>query len=378
MSSNDDLRTLRTIQNKLAVVQTFIKNYHDSNQCEIEVRLQVLEEAYKDFFPLRESIELILDESEETSSIESSSKVSKEEAKKIRDDRNTQQLTEFENKYCAVKSQLLKLRPIPEPHQAIGANHVQAEQTASFTKVKLPEIRLPSFSGKTREWIVFRDTFLSLIEQNPNLNSMNKFTYLKSSLTGDALQEINSIDLSAANYEVAWKALQRWYENKKLIVKSHLDALFSLEPLRKETCDGLHYLVSEFEKNLQMLDKLGQDTANWSTLLAYMMCSKLDATTHRHWEIEHNSKDVPKYEELIIFLRNQCSVLQSMIPQKTSAAESQQFKSSACHSVVKVANKCPFCGELRHSPFQCTKFQRMNVSERTEAVMKTRLCRNCL
>ncbi|XP_053698867.1 uncharacterized protein LOC128745821 [Sabethes cyaneus] len=353
MSLNDDLRTLlkreRTIYKRLAVVEAFIKNDHESNQCEIEVRLQVLEDAYKDFFPLRESIEL-----------------------------STQQLAEFENKYCAVKSQLLKLRPIPEPHQATCTNHVQAEQTASFTKIKLPEIRLPSFSGKTREWIVFRDTFLSLIQQNPNLNSMDKFTYLKSSLTGEALQEINSIELSAANYEVAWKGLQGRYENKKHIVKSHLDALFSLEPLRKETCDGLHHLVSEFEKNLQMLDKLGEKTANWSTLLAYMMCSKLDATTQRHWEVKHNSKEVPMYQDLIIFLRNQCSVLQSVIPQKTSAAETRQFKSSVCHSVVKVANKCLFCGEPRHSPFQCTKFQRMKVSERNEAVMKARLCRNCL
>ncbi|XP_053692086.1 uncharacterized protein LOC128740561 [Sabethes cyaneus] len=382
MSLNDDLRTLlkreRTIYKRVTVVEAFIKNYHESNQCEVEVRLQVLEDAYKDFFPLRESIELMLDESDGPSSIEGSSKVSIEEAKKIRDDRNTQQLAEFENKYCAVKSQLLKLRPIPEPHQATCTNHVQAEQTASFTKIKLPEIRLPSFSGKTREWIVFRDTFLSLIQQNPNLNSMDKFTYLKSSLTGEALQEINSIELSAANYEVAWKALQGRYENKKLIVKSHLDAIFSLEPLRKETCDGLHHLVSEFEKNLQMLDKLGEKTANWSTLLAYMMCSKLDATTQRHWEVKHNSKEVPMYQDLIIFLRNQCSVLQSVIPQKTSAAETRQFKSSVCHSVVKVANKCPFCGEPRHSPFQCTKFQRMKVSERNEAVMKARLCRNCL
>lgn len=126
------------------------------------------------------------------------------------------------------------------------------------------------------------------------------------------------MELSAANYAVAWQELQLRYENKKLIVKAHIDALFAVEGLKKESYDGLNHLISEFEKNLQMLDKIGEKTANWSTILVHMVCSRLDPATLRNWETHHNSKTVPTYQNLIAFLRNHCAVLQSVAPLKFS------------------------------------------------------------
>lgn len=79
----------------------------------------------------------------------------------------------------------------------------------------------------------FRDTFRSLIHANLQLPDIDKFTYLRSALSGNALQEIMSVKLSAEGYEVAWKVLEKKYENKKLIVETYLDAIFAIEPLRR-------------------------------------------------------------------------------------------------------------------------------------------------
>ncbi|XP_053692165.1 uncharacterized protein LOC128740628 [Sabethes cyaneus] len=100
---------------------------------------------------------------------------------------------------------------------------------------------------------------------------MEKFTYLRTSLTGEALQEIATIEMSAVNYRIAWEALETMYENKKMLVMTHLDTLFAQESMRQESFESLNRLVSGFEKNLQMLSKLGERTDGWSTLLQYML-----------------------------------------------------------------------------------------------------------
>ncbi|XP_058817089.1 uncharacterized protein LOC131680391 [Topomyia yanbarensis] len=162
------------------------------------------------------------------------------------------------------------------------------------------------------------------------------------------------------------------------IVKAHLDFLFSVEAMKKENYETLNKLIGDFEKNLLMLDKMVENTSNWSTILVHMICSRLDASTLRHWETYHNSKDVPSYEKLIQFLRNHCSVLQSITPVQTSPVIEERTRVGVSHSVVQSYGNCQFCGEAFHSAFRCTKFLRMEVAKRNEAVRRLKLCLNCL
>lgn len=52
--------------------------------------------------------------------------------------------------------------------------------------IRLPKIELPTFSGAYNEWYPFFDTFNSLINSNNQLNDIQRFYYLKSSLKGEA------------------------------------------------------------------------------------------------------------------------------------------------------------------------------------------------
>ncbi|XP_062540961.1 uncharacterized protein LOC134209003 [Armigeres subalbatus] len=173
--------------------------------------------------------------------------------------------------------------------------------------------------------------FRSLIHRSKQFTDINKFTYLRSSLVGEALQEIETIEITAANYTIAWEQLQKRYENRKLIVKSHIDALFAVEPVRRESYEALSYLLSEYERNLQMLDKVGENTSEWSTILVHMMCARLDSSTLRNWETHHCSSEVPKYTELIEFLRKHCAILQSIAPDKPVQVEMKKPKFSVSH-----------------------------------------------
>ncbi|XP_062538173.1 uncharacterized protein LOC134206469 [Armigeres subalbatus] len=371
-----DLRTLNKrehqLRKSLEGIQQFVAGYQASRDArQVCVRLEALETVYGQFIDIRMQIKLLLEDAVK--------KGDKQEEEALTE-ANDKVRQDFEDNFYALKADILAFKVVgPNTPPTSTGQQFDLQAVSQFAKVKLPEIKLPSFSGKLHDWVPYRDSFRSLIHGNSLLSDVDRFTYLRSSLSGDALQEVSSIDLSAANYTVAWKALESRYENKKLIVKAHLDALFAVDSLKKETYEGLNQLIGEFEKNLQMLEEIGEKPSDWSTILAYMVCTRLDLATLRQWETHHNSKEVARYRDLMDFLKSHCSVLQSVAPLKPSTSNQQRSSHAAvCHTTFKSTATCWFCSEPRHSVFQCVRFQRMTVSERIEAANKNKLCRNCL
>lgn len=79
--------------------------------------------------------------------------------------------------------------------------------------IQLPKIDLPKFDGTLINWISFRDTFISLVHDNPNIGKfLKKFHYLFCCVSGLALTVVKAIPLSAANYDIAWEALIERYD----------------------------------------------------------------------------------------------------------------------------------------------------------------------
>ncbi|XP_055585537.1 uncharacterized protein LOC129738382 [Uranotaenia lowii] len=344
----------------------------------IGVRIERLDDAFKQFQLVRAEIEL------QTDQVTGAEDPEQELALiTARAEENDGISMMKEDDYCNLKGELLHLQSL-----ATRSEHAEQAPTtstqerigpsASLARVKLPEISLPSFDGQIKLWITFRDSFDSLIHSNTQLTAMDKFTYLRSALTGEALQEVSSIEITAANYEIAWAALANRYENRKLIVKTYLDALFKVEMMHKESYDGLSKVIGDFEKNLQMLKKVGESSDGWSTLLVHMVCARLDPLTLRHWETHHNSREVPNFKDLMRFLRDHCTVLQTLAHQST-AADSQSNRSNfeLSHPSIQLSSRCPFCGEEFHSAFRCMKFLKCIVEERDDLVKRARLCLNC-
>ncbi|XP_055527501.1 uncharacterized protein LOC129720105 [Wyeomyia smithii] len=357
--------------------QAFRKELHEK---QIEVRLETLENAMRKFYAVRRKIELSIDEEDAKIDKKESADQRNERLQALaiqREEEYEEAIRLVEEEYFEVKATLIVLRLKTEvPFRRFVPEAKPAAVQPVMSKVKLPDINLPSFTGKTKDWVTFRDTFRSLIHNE--LDDFDKFTYLRSLVANNAFREISSIELTADNYEVAWRQLEKRFENKKLIVKAHLDAIIAFEPMRKENLDALSHLINEFDRNLQMLTKIGENPADWSTILAHMVCSRLDIVTLRQWETHHNSKEVPKYEVLIEFLRDQCAVLQSIVPVNPNIDESRRPRLSATRAAVEMAKRCVFCGDSYHLVFRCEKFRAMSVSQRVKDVNEKRLCRNCL
>jgi len=91
--------------------------------------------------------------------------------------------------------------------------------------VRLPKLNLSTFSGKYDEWFLFFDTFNSVIYSNTSFSNTQKFQYLRASLTGGANAIISSLELSDANYDVAWSILKDRYDNKRVNVQTYVKAI---------------------------------------------------------------------------------------------------------------------------------------------------------
>lgn len=171
-------------------------------------------------------------------------------------------------------------------------------------RIKLPQIDLPKFDGFYEKWLEFRDTFQSLIHCNQTIGEIQKFHYLRASLGGTAAQVIHSIEFSAENYIIAWELLCQRYNNTTLLVNNHVQGLFSLPNLTKESSADLRILIDNIAKHLRSLEVLGQPITHWDTLIIYIISGKLDKYTLREWKEKQKPDVLPTLDELATFLRS--------------------------------------------------------------------------
>lgn len=101
--------------------------------------------------------------------------------------------------------------------------------------------------------MLLKDAFQSLIHDNRKLSDVQKFQYLHSTL-----QVINSLNTSTENYLIAWDLLKRHYENKKLIINTHLHKLLEFSAVTKDKHVLLKQFIMHLRTHLKALQVLGQ------------------------------------------------------------------------------------------------------------------------
>ena len=98
---------------------------------------------------------------------------------------------------------------------------------ATKTSVRLPKLTLRSFSGDLTQWFTFWDSF-----------SVDKFNYLKSLLSGTALEAIQGLTLTDANYNEAVTILQKRFGNRQQIIDKHMDNSRKMSTMGSEFQSG--------------------------------------------------------------------------------------------------------------------------------------------
>lgn len=301
------------------------------------------------------------------------------------DENETNDRALFEESYYALSARIREfLNPITHIRATTASPSTSraSDQMDTQINIRLPKLNLPTFSGKYHEWFPFFDSFNSVIHLNASISSVQKLQYLKASLTGDAGNVISSLEISDLNYEVAWNLLRERYDNKRVIVRTHIKAIMELPSMVKENSAELRRIADGAVRHIQALQALKRPTAHWDDLLVYILSSKLDATTLREWQSSLVGTDPPTFKQFSDFITHRCQILEATgsAVDALSKGGNKRFQANAKRQTACVATinpKCNFCnGE--HAIYYCKNFLALSVPQRIIEVRNRRICINCL
>ena len=257
-----------------------------------------------------------------------------------------------------------------------------------FADIRLPKLTLPTFSGDPLDWLTFWDSFYAAIHTNPNLSGVQKFSYLKAQLEGDAARTIAGLPLTEGNYTSSITLLEDRYGQRHKIIDAHIRALRDM-PSPSNSLSSLRIFHDSVESHIRGLTSLGKSETTYGELLVPTILDKLPIEIQRNLAREHSSMQwilsdlmVAILKEIRILECGQHNLLKQS-PRSSTAALSLpvsskgQFnkKQSQDTRDSKRTPQCAFC-KGPHPAHSCpviTDFQ-----ERLDIVKERALCYNCL
>ncbi|KAF9413311.1 hypothetical protein HW555_008427, partial [Spodoptera exigua] len=146
-----------------------------------------------------------------------------------------------------------------------------------------------------------------------------------------------------------------------------------------ESSAALRQLIDTVSKNLRALDSLDEKTQFWDTLIIYLVASKLDSVTLRHWEVYKNTLNAkPVLQNLKTYLKDRADLLQTLEEKhKQNHVDIKSNKPAQNQTSTSRSPSCPLC-KAQHYLFSCPDFKQMTVEKRIERVSKMNVCSNCL
>lgn len=247
---------------------------------------------------------------------------------------------------------------------------------------KLPTLSVPTFSGDPTSWTNFRDMFLSIVHNNARLSNVQRLQYLMSYVSGNAHKMISTLELTDANYTVAWQTLSDEYEDSDTMVHCHIDKFYAIPKLTTATVSSFTELYATASSVLNSLDAIRVTSRDpW---VIYLLLSKLDHETKVLWSREPGNA-APTLVDFMAFLGARLKSLKKCQDRTSELLDSQKSmsKSTTKSNTVTVlatpaTNACPACHQNDHKIFRCPSFIDKTPADRLAIIRKNDLCRKCL
>ena len=270
------------LNRQLNTFKSFIAKVSNSDIGQVHCRLEKIETLWDAFDQVQTEIENLTVDNQD------------------RFDREVEARDAFTDEYFACVAKARELIANASKTSTTQVSNISTNSTESL--VKLPALSIPEFNGNYNEYLQFRDTFDSLIHDNNSLSNIQKFYYLKSALKGEAADVLNNLTITDGNYDIALNLLHSRYDNKRVIINSHIKALMEIKQLNKESAPALRELYDNFVKNVRSLENLQQPIQSWSMMLIYIVTSKLDNATKRARESSIQSTQLPTLQQFTDFM----------------------------------------------------------------------------
>ena len=242
--------------------------------------------------------------------------------------------------------------------------------------LKLPEIKIPEFSGNSSDWEQFWDLFTSLIDSRTDLPVSVKFSFLKSALKGTSAKLIAGFSVTQANYEEAKALLVKQYKDNGRIARKLSGQLLDLK-----SPGHCHRDLSDFKigyeqilRSLRPYHKVSD--ASW--LVLEILIRKVSVET-RTFLFQHHGQQYFSLEEfdegldVLISLLEGTNLKQRATENTTKPVkDTSSVKSNA--AITKSTDTCTFCSEEHHSS-RCPTY--VSPEARRTVLFKKNRCLKC-
>ena len=218
------------------------------------------------------------------------SELSQGDSSKVKVQLRSERLTLYRENYIQLRNEMIVLVPdeeieqelrswkklLPQIDKAVDAayeylskEHKMDDQGSANSNDKsqpsnltLPRIELPKFNGDVLTFQTFWDQFEAAVHNNDNLPNVQKFTYLRSGLSGNAQQVVEGFEVTGANYQPAVECLKHRYGRKRVIISSIVRSITKMDAKSTVSASSLRdlygcILLPIFESKLpaQLLEK---------------------------------------------------------------------------------------------------------------------------
>ena len=243
---------------------------------------------------------------------------------------------------------------------------------------RLPKLELPQFSGNPLMWQSFWDIFEASVHNSNSLTGVQKLSYLRSQLQGEAAHVIAGFQLTGPNYTHSVDLLKERFGQPYKQIDAHMQALIDLQS-PSATLVGLRDFHDAIEGHIRSLASLGQSQNTYGSLLVTIILGKLPtkikqnlARTHgrQQWDLDELQKAI--LDE--IYILEVGSHTDTHTPPLTPTAS---FHTGASSKPTGTRSKpqCVFC-KKPHSPTTCDTIK--DARQRCDIVRQEKLCFNCL
>ena len=279
---------------------------------------------------------------------------------------------------------------------------VKPATARSKTGIKLKHIEVPSFSGKTEDWLAFKRLFCKAVHHNEDLDEDTKLTYLVQAMLDLRVKSemAERLDEPGA-YQKIMAELEAEHDKPRWMHRRYCEQMTSLKR-NPHTREGMKQLSSQVTVIINGLVRLkGED---YKTILTSIVEGVMDPKLRALWNQRTDSrKTTPPIEDLLLFINQQADQMEDDTATQSRSGEKEKGRQmprsrGATHSVVNplpaqprgsqphtnqrstnrpATTTCPLC-QGGHSLFYCPTFEGFSVAVRKEKVMGMKLCLNCL
>ena len=270
----------------------------------------------------------------------------------------------------------LKRVQVPQPNQ-VPSPSPTTPPVEKVHHVKLPEIRLPTFSGDMLKWDSFWRTFSEAVDERQDISIAAKYFYLEGCLRGEALEELQGLKDTKNSYPIAKERLARRYGNTEERAELWYIELRNLRTPQHKEAD-----LTKFRKTyLNLLAEMEADNPN-STAHPHtrrLIYDKLSARTKRAIYHQYHTNR-PSLEQITEGLHHEIEALRLCDDPrpKTNQPKTSMYQAQIKGqnwSGAKFQHPCKFCKQ-DHSHFRCSTHT--TVKARRQQTNRFGLCFNCL